>query len=103
MDSHKLDERFVVAKRVIVVIDLSNFTKAFIQCGDAEIATFLDLYYSLCERTMADAGGSIVKFMGDGCLAVFPVELASAAVSAVIELQRAVEELAAAHGHPFML
>jgi hypothetical protein len=42
------------------------------------------------------AGGRVVKFIGDGCLAMFSAEEATAAVNAAVELLRAVDELAEA-------
>ncbi len=96
-------ERFAPAKRVIVVIDLANFTRAFHERGDAAIAAFLDEYYSLCERASASGIGRIIKFLGDGCLALFPAERASAALGAVLAVERGLEELKREQGWPFVL
>jgi class 3 adenylate cyclase len=97
-------ERFVPAKRVIVVVDLANFSRAFHERGDVAIAAFLDAYYSLCERTIAVLGiGRIIKFLGDGCLALFPAERASAALGAVLGVERGLQELTREQGWPFVL
>ncbi|HVJ21795.1 MAG TPA: adenylate/guanylate cyclase domain-containing protein [Polyangiaceae bacterium] len=105
MDSDKLGDRFVPAKRVIVVIDLTNFARAFQERSDAQLAAFLDSYYALCEEKLAapGVGGRIVKFMGDACLAVFPAELAGAAVSAVVHLQHDLDALTREQALPFAM
>jgi class 3 adenylate cyclase len=77
-------------------VDLAGYTKLFHTLSDQEVADFLDRYYALCERVVTGAGGRVVKFIGDGCLAMFSAEEATAAVNAAVELLRAVDELAEA-------
>jgi class 3 adenylate cyclase len=98
MTALQLDERFVPAKRVIVVIDLSGYAKAFQQRDDARVAAFLDDYYAACERILREAGGVIVKFMGDGCLATFEEQEAEAALAALGRLEQSVATARRDHG-----
>jgi len=62
--------------------------------NDEEVARFVADYYQLCESVLAKHGGTILKFMGDGCLATFPPEATVEAVGSGLELQRAVNDLA---------
>ena len=59
-------------KRVVMTVELAGFTKAFQTKEDEAVARFVDEYYSLCQRVLGARRGRIVKFMGDGCLVVFP-------------------------------
>lgn len=88
-------ESFVPTKRIIVLIDLAGCTKAFQSNDDAKMAAFLQDYYVACEKVLTEGGGTIIKFMGDACLAVFPADQARSSVEAVIKLQSVVNALAA--------
>ena len=81
-------------KRVVMTFELAGYTKAFETKNDEEVARFVDDYYQLCENVLAKHGGTILKFMGDGCLATFPPEATVEAVGGALELQRAVDDLA---------
>ena len=50
---------------VFLVADLSGYARAFRHRTDEEMASFLDQYYALAESAVSDAGGKIIKFMGD--------------------------------------
>jgi len=80
--------------RVVVTFELAGYTNAFETKNDEEVARFVDDYYQLCESVLAKHGGTILKFMGDGCLATFPPEATVEAVGSALELQRAVNDLA---------
>jgi adenylate cyclase len=84
-------------KRVVMAVELAGFTKAFQTRDDVEVARFVDEYYALCERVMTLKRGRIVKFMGDGCLVVFPADAAADALGAALELERALDDLSARH------
>jgi len=80
--------------RVVVTFELAGYTNAFETKNDEEVARFVADYYQLCESVLAKHGGTILKFMGDGCLATFPPEATVEAVGSGLELQRAVNDLA---------
>ena len=80
---------------VFLVADLSGYARAFRHRTDEEMASFLDRYYALAESAVSDAGGKIIKFMGDSVLARFVPENAAQAVAAAVALSTQVEKLAA--------
>ena len=91
---------FATADRVIVLVDLAGYSKAFQAHGDLAMAAFTQQYYDACVRALTGHGGMVVKFIGDACLATFAPDAAAAAVQAVAELQAAVAALAARAGVP---
>jgi class 3 adenylate cyclase len=80
-----------------MTVELTGYTKAFQTRDDAEAAGFVDEYYCLCEEVMTKKGGTIVKFMGDGCLLTFPEEATANALGAALELERALDDLTERH------
>ena len=84
-------------KLTLVMLDLAGFARAFHTRDDEQVADFLDDYYALCERVIGARSGTVVKFMGDGCLATFDGARAAEAIAAVMALERAVSELAGRH------
>jgi len=81
-------------RRVLVLVDLAGYAAAFAHNDDATMAAFTQAYYELCAEVLEGAGGRVVKFIGDACLSVFPVEGAAAAVGAVRDLATRVARLA---------
>jgi class 3 adenylate cyclase len=65
---------------------------------DARIATFLMQVYAMAAEHLVPAGGRIVKFMGDGGLAVFPPESTGAVVGALAGFARAARACGAQSG-----
>ena len=95
MAPHSAPRQFSSIPYVFLVADLSGYARAFRHRPDEEIASFLDRYYGLAESVVSDAGGRIIKFMGDSILARFVPENAAQAVAATVALSTQVEELAA--------
>ena len=75
-------------RAIIWVSDLRGFTDLSGRLGDACMIALLNAYFECLAGAVLDMGGEVLKFMGDGLLAVFPFEgdgakaAASAAVSA---------------------
>src|SRR5262245_51008889 len=84
-------------KRIIMLVDLAGFAKAFQTAGDEKMVAFLQEFYAACEKVVTRRGGTIVKFIGDACLAVFKSTQAKNAVATVLELQSRVHTLAKDH------
>lgn len=83
---------------VMVVTDLARFTRAVSGMDALEIAALLDRVYENTVPLITDAGGVIVKFMGDGYLSVAPPEAAGAIVDAVVACADAVKQIADERG-----
>ena len=90
-------------RHVIVVTDLTGYTRLSRSHPDEVMAEFLDRWYCLAEDAVSAGGGRIVKFMGDAMLALFPPESAAQAVAAVVTLQVQSEQLAKGYGFDMTL
>ena len=78
---------------VLLVSDLAGFAKWAGTESPTRVAEVLHEHYCRCVAEVVGRGGTIIKYMGDACLAVFPGEGSDVAV----ECARA---LAAPHPEP---
>src|SRR6185503_14055726 len=76
--------QFQEIRLVLAGIDLAGFTRAAARLSALEVAALLDRHYAACSEVVTAAGGRVVKFMGDGCFAVFPEERCAEAVAAIV-------------------
>lgn len=68
---------------VVAFFDLSRFAEWSSSDEDDHVARFLQAFYALAGKHAAQAGGRVVKFMGDAGLAVFAQERAEEAIFAL--------------------
>lgn len=80
---------------VICYFDLSGFTSMAERLPGPEMIEMLNDYFGLAVQVIQDNGGNILKFMGDGIMAMFDLgelpEDARAALGAADQLQRAMK------------
>lgn len=74
-------------KAVIALVDVTSFCKACQDKSNRETFDMLDRFYGLVHNVIDGAGGSVVKFMGDGALVFFPCDKANQAVAALQDLE----------------
>jgi len=74
-------------KLVLLSADLAGYARWSGNLDAITVATFLNAWYQLCARIIRAKGGRVVKYMGDGCFAVFPEDAAVAAVEAAAALR----------------
>ena len=67
---------------VVLLTDLRGFTALTARTGEAELLATLDSYFETVADAVQAHGGEVLKFIGDGVLAVFAADRASAAVAA---------------------
>jgi len=86
-------------RAVIWVSDLRNFTKMSDAMVPADMLVLLNAYFEAMASAVAAHGGEILKFIGDGMLAVFPVTVgvAEASRSAVSAAREAITRLEASN------
>jgi class 3 adenylate cyclase len=72
------------ASFLIVVTDLERFAAESARRSDLEVADAIHQYYALAATTVEGAGGRVIKFLGDACLAVFPTNAADQAIDALL-------------------
>jgi adenylate cyclase len=65
-------------KAIVLFADLRNFTRLVSQHTPDDVVDTLSLYYEALAGPVGQFGGDIVKMMGDGLLAIFPVDAAVA-------------------------
>ncbi len=67
----------------IAFFDLSRIAEWASHNEDERVATFLQTFYHLADDTLTPADCTIVKFMGDAGLVVFPKESGESAIFAL--------------------
>ena len=82
----------------IVLVDLARFTHAVAGIDLRAMASLVATFYGAAEEVISSHGGRVVKFVGDGCLAVFEPEDAVRAVDAVEQLRSRVVSIGSDHG-----
>lgn len=78
---------------VLVLVDLARFTQAIAGRSLQELTELVDAFYRLAGTVIPHHRGRIVKFIGDGCFAVFEVDDVLAALDAVNELRAHVQKM----------
>jgi len=77
----------------IVFTNLTRYTAQSLRVSDREIADTMDQYYEHTGKAVAGAGGTVVKFIGDGALLLFPEGRVDRGVSMLFSLKRSVDQL----------
>lgn len=86
-----LHESLVIQKAALLFTDLSESTALYVRRGDPRAFSLVREHFGLLSSAIAEAGGAVVKTIGDAIMAAFPdSELAFAAALAI---PRAVEQL----------
>lgn len=85
---------------VICYFDLSGFTKLSEELSGPDVIDMLNAYFDVAVRVVQAHGGNVLKFMGDGMLAIFNVDKVAdanlSALAATVDLRSAIAELNAA-------
>jgi Adenylate and Guanylate cyclase catalytic domain len=97
------DRRHIDA--AILFCDLRGFTGMSERLDEADLFAALDQYFEAVVEAVRGGGGDVLKFLGDGVLAIFPVEASRtdacrAALEAVAEARERLAGAAAADGTP---
>ena len=86
----------------ILFSDLRGFTAMSERLDEAALFAALDRYFEAVVDAVRGEGGDVLKFLGDGVLAIFPIaapgERATACRAALRAIARATDALAAAAG-----
>lgn len=80
---------------VVLVADMRGFTDLADRLSGPEVTAILNAYFDRMSTAVLDHGGDILKFMGDGILAVFDQKALGATASAVAAVGAAKAALAA--------
>jgi adenylate cyclase len=82
----------VTVEAAVMVMDLRGFTSICEQWPRDDLIAMLNDYFDAVSDPIERHGGEILKFMGDGLLAIFPGN-AAAASKAVVDICKAMTEL----------
>jgi adenylate cyclase len=83
----------VECRRVIMVADLAGFSRAVGPLSTVELAELVHRFYAAASALVESRGGQVVKFVGDGCLAVFGEDAAPIAVACAVDFADIAHEL----------
>jgi adenylate cyclase len=72
----------VAVDAAILFVDMRGFTALSERLTSAAVLAVLDRYFETVAQAIVDRGGDVLKFLGDGVLAIFPVEQAGSAAAA---------------------
>ena len=97
------DRRHIEA--AILFCDLRGFTGMSERLDEADLFAALDRYFEAVVEAVRGGGGDVLKFLGDGVLAIFPVEASRtdacrAALEAVAAARKRLAGAIAANGAP---
>jgi len=83
---------------LVAFTDFNRFTAQIDRLDDADVARVLSAYYDLAGTAIRQAGGQVVKFIGDATLAVFPADNAERGTLALLDLKDAADQFMAEQG-----
>jgi class 3 adenylate cyclase len=80
---------------LIAFVDLARFAAQSQRLEDHDIAQTLDEYYEHIAFAVQRSGGTVVKFIGDAALIVFPEPCVDQAVETLLSLKSSVDQMMA--------
>ena len=83
---------------LIAFTDLTRAAAQSLRQDDAETAEVFDTYYERLAAAVDAAGGTIVKFIGDGALIIFPEQLVDQGVGVLLDLKNSIDEFMVERG-----
>lgn len=79
-------------RMIIALVDIAGSTQAAQTMSSREMFDMLDEFYELVGGIVEDAGGKVVKFMGDAALIVFPDDTPHQAIEGLRSLKIRAED-----------
>lgn len=83
---------------LVAFVDLTRFAIQSQRVGDSELADTIDTYYEEVGAAVAEAGGRVVKFVGDGVLIAFPEDRVDRGVETLLALKDSIDASMARRG-----
>lgn len=72
---------------LVAFTSFNRYTAQVDRLEDAHIARVMNTYYELAGSAIREAGGQVVKFIGDATLAAFPTEEADRGILGLLDLK----------------
>jgi class 3 adenylate cyclase len=83
---------------LVIFLDLTRFGAQSQRVDDVELADTIDAYYEQVGAAVQEAGGRVVKYVGDGVLVVFDEDHVDRGVEMLLALKDAVDHAMARRG-----
>jgi adenylate cyclase len=80
---------------LVAFADLTRFAAQSLRVSDLELAAMMDVFYQRVTSRIDDAGGRVVKFIGDAALIVFSEADADRGVAALLDLKEDIDSFMA--------
>jgi len=80
-------------RMIVARADVAGFSKACQNKSNLDTFRMLDTFYHLVHRLTTDAGGKVVKFLGDAALMIYPVQNAAEAIAGLESLKSEAQDL----------
>jgi len=78
---------------IVVYADLTKFARHMEEKSNKEMFNLISEFYELSGEIVETGGGSVIKFMGDAFISVFPTEKANQLIGVLKLLQNNVNKL----------
>jgi PAS domain S-box-containing protein len=88
-----LDVRPHISEKIAFFTDLVHFSTLSETLDVTEVVELVEKYLGICTRAITANGGEVIKFMGDGVMAYFPIDHADQAIRAGVEIIAAIAAL----------
>jgi PAS domain S-box-containing protein len=85
-----LDVRPHIIEKVVLFTDLVHFSTLSESLKIGEVIILVEKYLTICTNSIMKHGGEVIKFMGDGVMAYFPIDHADDAIRAGLEIIAAI-------------
>jgi adenylate cyclase len=82
-------------RAAIMICDLRDFTRISDNCPRDDVIDLLNGYFDAMAEPIARHGGEILKFLGDGLLAIFPLSQPSACANLLLAVAEARQAMVA--------
>lgn len=83
--------RFTERKLVLLVVDLAGTSRAVADFDAVRLAEFTSAFFAICAEAVSAHGGRVVKYLGDGCFAVYPEDQGIAAIDTALDVRSRLE------------
>jgi class 3 adenylate cyclase len=80
-----------VVPLLIAFADLTHYGAESSRLDDRRLAEIMDEFYERVSARIEAGGGTVVKFLGDAALVVFPEERVDQGIAALLELKREID------------
>jgi len=80
-----------ITRKTVFFTDMVHFSTLSENLNIGEMIDLVEMYLTVCTNAITSHGGEVIKFMGDGAMAYFPVEETDNAIRAGLEIIATIE------------